>query len=69
MEALVKLYNICWVSSDMSPGRVEIFSLFVACNYTSIAKLHCYQFFFYLNMMLDAQSYPKKQIAKISGKG
>ena len=49
MEALVKSCNICWVWSSMlgmpnilqnnklqvSVGKVELFCLFVACNYTS----------------------------------
>ena len=50
MEALVKSRNICWVWSSMprhanvlgnnkvpiSPERVELFCLFVACSYTSM---------------------------------
>ena len=46
MEALVKSCNICWVWSGIpnvlrnnkapiSPEKVELFCLFVACSYTS----------------------------------
>ena len=57
MEALVKSCNICWVWSGMpghakpqnnkvsiSLGRVELFCVFVACNYTSMeaAALSCH---------------------------
>ena len=31
----------------ISPGRVELFCLFVACNYAAIVKLQCHQVFLF----------------------